>query len=276
MVKNTDETNIERIIAKIDNDFGLDNSDWIPRIAAWTIDALSILKCTPTEYKKEKVSVNNKIATLSCPMTSTHIRVYDKDGCKVKSIKESNSSCNCGQTSDNDSYSCQDISTTIEFNDNITNGSSTSISTTVGLDDEKKTLVNKILEVNFKPDVEKTYTIIDNTRIELNFETDYIYVEYKVIKTYLSTLYNMELPYVPNNGILIEAIVYYCMYKILCRGIKHPVFNLSASQYGTNPYYMWTTLQEKAKRSVMFDKQGNILEEDGDAWRHALAIFTFE
>lgn len=273
MEKNINITNIERIIAKIDNDFNLDNSDWVPRIAAWTIDALSILKCTPMDTKREKVKVNNKIATLNCPMTSSHIKVYDKNGCKIKSTKEVYKCCTNYIDDDSD---CQDISNTMELGNNVGQGSSINISTTVGLNKDKNTLINKIVEIKFTSEVEHTYTIIDDTRIELNFDTEYVYVEYEVIKTYLSTLYNTELPYVPNNGILIEAIVYYCMYKILCRGIKHPVFNLSASQYGTNPFYMWMTLQEKAKRSVMFDKQGNILEEDGDAWRHALAIFSFE
>ena len=40
---------IEHIIAKLDNDFNLDNSDWIPRIAVWTIEAMSQLKCLATE-----------------------------------------------------------------------------------------------------------------------------------------------------------------------------------------------------------------------------------
>ena len=62
------------------------------------------------------------------------------------------------------------------------------------------------------------------------------------------------MPAIPNNGILIEALVYYCMYKMLCRGYKHPVFNLQASQYGTNPYYIWTQMKEEARRSVLSNR----------------------
>ena len=43
---------LERIIGKIDNDFNIDNSDWIPRAGAWIIDALSQLKVLPMEIKK--------------------------------------------------------------------------------------------------------------------------------------------------------------------------------------------------------------------------------
>ena len=31
--------------------FNIDNSDWIPRVGAWVIDALSQMKCLPMEYK---------------------------------------------------------------------------------------------------------------------------------------------------------------------------------------------------------------------------------
>lgn len=274
MLIDSNLTTIERIIAKIDNDFNLDNSDWTPRIAAWVIDALSILKCTPIEKKVSKLEVNNRIAVLECPMVTNHIKVYDSKGCIVKSIKDVDHCCHSNVDSASDE--CSDVSLTMEVGKYSEQESSTSVSTTIGLNKENNTLINKILEVKFKPEEERTYTIIDCNRIELNFDDEFITIEYDVVKTVKSTLYDMNLPYVPNNGILIEAIAYYCMYKILCRGIKHPVFNLSASQYGTNPYYMWTVLQEKAKRSVMLDKQGNILEEDGDAWRHGLAIFSFE
>lgn len=53
------------------------------------------------------------------------------------------------------------------------------------------------------------------------------------------------------------------MYKMLCRGYKHPVFNLNASQYGTNPYYMWTQLKDKAKASTINDSQ----RDDNGEWR---------
>ena len=43
---------LQRLIGKIDNDFNIDNSDWIPRVGAWVIDALSQMKCLPMEYKK--------------------------------------------------------------------------------------------------------------------------------------------------------------------------------------------------------------------------------
>ena len=55
-------TNVELIIAKIDNDFNPDTSDWIPRVAAWAIDAMSQLKLLSTERKKRTLKVIDRIA----------------------------------------------------------------------------------------------------------------------------------------------------------------------------------------------------------------------
>ena len=78
---------------------------------------------------------------------------------------------------------------------------------------------------------------------------------------------------IPDNAILVEAIGFYCMYKMLCRGYKHPVFNLSASQYGTNPYYTWLQLKEEAKRSVI--NRGQDIDGAHKQWRNAFFNFTF-
>ena len=109
---------------------------------------------------------------------------------------------------------------------------------------------------------------------ELNFNTDYIYVVSNEIETCYSDAYGCELPVIPNNGILLEAITYYCMYKMLTRGYKHPVMNLAASQYGTNPYYLWTTLKEKAKASVTIDSQKDN-GKDSAAWQSYFYNATF-
>ena len=60
---------------------------------------------------------------------------------------------------------------------------------------------------------------------------------------------------------------------MLCRGYKHPVFNLNASQYGTNPYYMWTTLKEEAKRSIANNVDIN---DASKLFRSNLFINTFD
>jgi hypothetical protein len=60
---------------------------------------------------------------------------------------------------------------------------------------------------------------------------------------------------------------------MLTRGYKHPVFNLAASQYGTNPYYTWTQLKEEAKRSVI---NQNLNDLDSHIFRSAFFVETFD
>ena len=85
---------IQRLIGKIDNDFNLSESDWIPRVAAWTIDALSQLKVLPMERKRRTLEVNERLALFPCELNATDIKVFDKNGCEIQPIKD-NSSC-CG------------------------------------------------------------------------------------------------------------------------------------------------------------------------------------
>ena len=120
------------------------------------------------------------------------------------------------------------------------------------------------------------YILIDDTKIELNFDTDCIQLEYDFIETQESELYGCELPMIPNDGVLIEALTYFCMYKMLTRGYKHPVMNLAASQYGTNPYYIWLQMKEQAKRSIINRNFDRDMDDSSRMFRSALYIDTFD
>lgn len=244
-MQNNPNTNIEHIIAKLDNDFNLDTTDYVPRVAAWVIEALSILKCTPREFVSEDCNVVDRIAQFPCELDFKTVTVYDKNGCKIPHI--SKAKCACVKSP------LEQIA--IPANPENVAG------------DYVTTDRYKVIEP-------KAYYEIDKHKIGLTFNTDKISIRYKKIKTYRSEDFGCDLPVIPNNGLLVEAITNYCMYKILCRGIKHPVFNLSASQYGTNPYYMWRESQDKVKRSVLLDKQGEVIEDNGE-WRKAFFNFTF-
>ena len=60
---------------------------------------------------------------------------------------------------------------------------------------------------------------------------------------------------------------------MLCRGYKHPVFNLQASQYGTNPYYIWNNLKEEARRSVINQAVDDV---DTSLFRSNFFVSTFD
>ena len=251
-----DTTNIERIIAKIDNDFNPDNSDWVPRVGVWTLEVMGQLNILNTERAKVQLPVKERIAISACPIANTNIKVYDSKGCEVKEANSERGCNGCSSTGKpaSETSSSNAVNTTdVYHNDNPSKVPDYLLAET--LNDKEWPGRYRVNEYNY---VGKTtnrthnFVIIDSNKIELDFDTDCITIEYDTIKTERSKVYGCEFPVIPDNAILVEAIGFYCMYKMLCRGYKHPVFNLSASQYGTNPYYIWLQLKEEAKRSKSF------------------------
>ena len=75
-MKLNNQVPLQRLVGKIDNDFNISESDWIPRVAAWTIDALSQMKVLPMERKRRILEVSDKIATFPCELNATEIKVF--------------------------------------------------------------------------------------------------------------------------------------------------------------------------------------------------------
>ena len=268
-----DNVSIERIIAKIDNDFNPDNTDWIPRVAAWVTDALLQLDVNLTKRKRISLPIRNRIGISQYNLRNAII--YDKCGNRISEATANASDCPC-----NGSPSTGDLEQT-------TTASATDTSETIcneDANDAPNQMVSQqiapnrynIYEFELGCDKQRNYVLIDDTKIELNFDTDCIQLEYDFIETQESELYGCELPMIPNDGVLIEALTYFCMYKMLTRGYKHPIMNLAASQYGTNPYYIWLQMKEQAKRSIINRNFDRDMDDNSRMFRSALYIDTFD
>lgn len=273
---NQNYTTVERIIAKIDNDFNPNNSDWIPRVAAWCIDAMQQLDVLLTEKVRKKLTVKDRIAMSDCCLKGLDIKVFDKNGCEIpEASKAKRCGCNNSSTGENQKSnsdaSCHHMRThrTVEFECYPQNKEIVAVNAQQ-INNKYPPRYN-VKEIYRSPSFNENYVVSGDFSIELNFDTDYIFIEYNSVKTIEGHDGN-NYPMIPNNGKLIEAIVYYCMYKMLCRGYQHPVFNLQASQYGTNPYYIWTTTKDEAKRSVIND---GINEDVSKLFRSAFFISSF-
>lgn len=272
-MQNNVNTSVERIIAKIDNDFNPDNSDWIPRVPAWVMDAMGQLKVLRTYRKKVEIIVKDRIAYSPCPINDPNLVVYDKNGCKID--KASADKACCGSYSTGKQIEAKPITpnTASYINNFDAVYAPDEVHAEHVLTKDFNSRYN-IKEVNYGKASTKDYVILNNNMLELSFDTDKIYIETEFVETSYSEAYGCDVPVVPNNDILVEAIVNFCMYKMLTRGYKHPVFNLAASQYGTNPFYIWNNTKEEAKRSVIIDMQGQTVN-DGGVWRSAYYINTF-
>ena len=235
---------VERLVGKIDNDFNISESDWIPRVAAWVIDALSQMKCLPMERKKRKLKVNNRIAIFPCTLNTSDIKVYDSHGCEIPELN----SGECGCYASASSTGGQDEIAVIDNTNNT------------GVNFMQVATINSTVGKNF---------VLDGDRIELNFDTDYITVESYEVATYHDDYYDCNCPYIYDDGILLEALSFYVLFKYLSRGSKHPVYDLKSNSPVTNPWLQWNTLKTKATASVRY----KLLNDDG--WNNFFYNSTF-
>lgn len=216
---------ISRLIGKIDNDFNISESDWIPRVAAWVIDALSQMKVLPMERKRRTLEVSERIAQFPCCINADEIKVYDKNGCEISQL-DNNSSCGCSINVDN--YSPQEIAV---------------------IDDNNKSGVN-FMNVGTVVNNSNRNFVLQGNNIELNFNTDKIIVETLEVATYYDEYYDCEVPYIYDDGLLLEALAWYCLFKYLSRGSKHTIYDLKSTNAVINPYMQWQALKVKAANSV--------------------------
>lgn len=236
---------ISRLIAKIDNDFNLSESDWIPRVAAWTIDALSQLNVLPKEKKRRKLEVAERVAQFPCALDVRDIRVFDKNCVEI--YPADNNGC------------CSELST-----------KNTSSSEIAIIDDSNKTGINYMKVANIVNPLNRNFVVHGNF-IDLNFDTDEITVETLEVATYYDDYYECECPYIIEDGLLLEALAWYCLFKYLSRGSSHPVYDLKATNAAINPFLQWNAIKYKASISAKKALSSN----SGDGWNNFFYNSTF-
>lgn len=245
-MKIKNQVSLQRLIGKVDNDFNISESDWIPRVGAWVIDALSQMKCLPLERKRKVLEVSDRIATYPCEITAKELKVFDNKGCEIPDYKHHHE-CNCSEI-----------------------GSKFPVSE-IGVYKPNATSSADTLEIVNVVDKVQRYYILDGRNIELSFDTDKITIELFDVATYHDDYFDCEVPYIYDNGLLIEALAWYILFKYLSRGSKHQVYSLTSPNPVLNPYTQWNTLRAKAIISVKADMMKNT-----DGWRNFFYNSTFD
>jgi hypothetical protein len=236
---------LQRLIAKIDNDFNISESDWIPRVAAWTIDALSQMQVLPMERKRRKLEVSDRIAQFPCEINATELKVFDNNGCEIPELNNE-ASCGCSKAKN---ITSQEIAI---------------------IDDTNKSGVNFMRVGTTVLGNNNRNFVLDCNNIELNFDTDEIEVETYEVATYFDEYYQCEVPYIYDNGLLLEALAWYVLFKYLSRGSKHTVYSLNSNNQVLNPYLQWITLKPKAMASVKI-----AISNSTDGWNNFFYNSTF-
>ena len=245
-MKIKNQLSVSRLVGKIDNDFNISESDWIPRVAAWTIDALSQMQLLPMEKKKRILEVSNKIAQFPCTLNTTELKVFDSNGNEIPEYNK-DKGCNTGYATR--PFGIFDSSNT----DGINAVEVVEMSCCGGNSNSGR---------NF---------VLDCNQIHLSFETDSIQVESYEVATYHDDYYDCECPYIYDDGLMLEALAWYCLYKWLSRGGSHPVFSLKAQQPGLNPLLQWNYFRPKAINSV----KKKLSEGKNDGWNNFFYNSTF-
>ena len=238
---------LSRLIGKVDNDFNLSESDWIPRVGAWVTDALSQMKCLPMERKRRTLEVSNRIANFPCQLNPTEVKVYDSRGCEIKQLDANKQSCCSGLGAENPN------------------------SEIAIFDSSNKTGINTMKIANIVNPTNKNFVLAGNN-IELNFDADYIVVESYEVATYHDDYFDCDVPYIYDNGLLLEALAWYILFKYLSRGSKHPVYSLTSPNQTINPYNQWMLFRSKAMSSVKFD----LMNGNDEGWRNFFYNSTFD
>lgn len=240
-MKIKNQLTLQRLIGKIDNDFNISESDWIPRVAAWTIDALSQLKCLPMEKKRRRLEVNDKVAIFPCEINAKELKLFDSCNNEIKQLDKSKE-CLCNNT--DKIHLLRD-------------------------DDDKRRFLTVDFDLNRVSPGNRNF-VLDGNNIELNFDALYITVETYEVATYYDEYYDCECPYIYDNGLLLEALSWYCMFKYLSRGSKHPVYDLKSQNPTLNPFVQWNSIKQKAAISVKHD-----ISKDLSGWNNFFYNSTF-
>lgn len=224
-MKLNNQLTLQRLIGKVDNDFNISESDWIPRVAAWTIDALSQMRVLPMERKRRTLEVSDRIAQFPCDINAEELSVYDSNGYEIPAYKKYKS---CTHNKSNIPFTGEQIGVTNSY---ASNGW------------ETVQVANVVTSGNRN-------FVLNGNNIILNFDTDKIDVESLEVATYHDDYYDCECPYIYDDGLLLEALAWYILYKYLSRGSKHIVYNLQSNSIVTNPFMQWNALKGKAATSL--------------------------
>jgi hypothetical protein len=100
------------------------------------------------------------------------------------------------------------------------------------------------------------YEVVGNNWITTTFEEGDIIFHYRSIPIEYDKVNDRVIPQIPDDAYVIEALQWFIILKLLYKGFKHPVFDLSTSNEFTNPGIQWEKNKKRARNSV------NIIDAD--------------
>lgn len=240
---------------------------------------MNIIKVLPKHKVRKVLEVNNRIAINDCPIIEDELKIFDENGCEIDHIDSAYKHCKGGMSihpstgEQIKSYNHNGSTTKELINTGFPSYTSDHALYLNDKDIRNRHVIYPGTKTSNINSYCKNYVIVCENKIELNFDTSFITIENKEIITKWSDIYNTNIPVIPDNGLVIEAICAYCMMKMLSRGYKHSVFSLAAANIELNPGKQWRFLLEEAKKSIKYDNLNGALS--GSSFRNYFYNFTF-
>lgn len=249
---------LEAIIGRIDNDFNIDHSDWIPRIGIWTIAALQQIDGISTKRSRRKLGLNQgSCINILFADNRNNFKLFTEEGCEIKKARLQdvyfNKSEECALAEQEDLRTDYNEDYKKHVDEELTHRT-LSIHKQDEVNHTNPSGCKSCSFVDKLDDTDSYKYYNDGNVVYTNYYGRRIIVEYDDFEMSFNETYQCNFPIIPNIGVVVEYIIYYCMYKLLCRGYKHPVFNLS-NNASTNPYLIYKSLAGDAKRALINNNQ---------------------
>jgi len=186
-----------QVIARVDNKFTIDFSDWIVNAPLWILDGLleigSPIVLTETNEELEVVDFHCEL-----PIGVKNILYIAYEGVRLPHVESLAQKTDTTHTDYNGEY----------------------------------------------------YTHRGGKVISTSFEEGTITVYYKMIATTLSTELGIQIPDVPDNIHLLQALANYIMMQLLVKGYKHPTISLRENNPYLNPGMAFDKYAKQARNSL--------------------------
>lgn len=267
---------LEAIVGRIDNDFNIDHSDWIPRVGIWVVAALQQIEGISTIRTRKQIALHNgSSGDMIFFNNRNNFKLFTMDGCEIKKAPMNEVFFN----KEEECASIANESLNEDYNDDYkkhVDKPFTPNTITIHKEDNHNKNNSGCASCLFVDKLEDTSVykyFYANDTLYTNYYSRKAIVEYDDFEMTFNETYQCNFPIIPDIGVVVEYIINFCMYKLLCRGYKHPVFNLS-NNASTNPYIIYKSLAGDAKRALINNRQN--LDDASKLMRSNFYINTFD
>lgn len=255
---------VEEIISRLDNDFNVNQGDWLNRVPQWIYQCLGDLNIRLGYLNKAHIAeVENNYA--SVPDDIAELIGVEHNGYRLD--RRATSQYKATTTSDA-TYATLKTNIGVEVSGTLSNVTLDDTLEDIVIDVDKIRVYDATTIVEL-PISSHYYYLHPNGKIETSFEEGIITLHYYTLPYEYNETVNSNCPLIPDNEAVKDAITWYVFQSILQRGTKHPIFTLGSPNPKLDPFsrYRNARLNAKVKGKKVDADQAKIIDK---MWQSAL------